>query len=558
MKQHAVPENIMDVEFKLFGSLTAKQFGYIIAGGLGGLFLYYTFKGLGSNLLAFMFAFLSVILGISLALIRINDQPFEVWLGNFVAAMFTSQKRVWKKEKKTPAVLSNEKVGVQKSTGILPNVVQPGARVHSQIQYTRQPTTISTSPTQQTMQPPQQQNAVPALPQHPFKSMNQVPSSPPLQSASQSPNPADLAGPGTDDVVHYVPGSAQGVVKLSFNQTPNRPITLDQSVPAMNSNQNDSQDTTVTKPSPVLNSIQDQGQITNSPSPDDGQYGSPSVQSSVGGNQVTNSYGNTGGSAVTEDLLGQSGVLQVSSQQTASVPAVPTATSPSNVNKAQQFDDIVPTRQEVIPSVTEPASASPVDDISSQSGDMREENAALRTQLADFAEEKQKVESELSQTKQLYDELKTQNSTILQQLENMKNELEQMRRQDATTLPPISSPTTSINQGVVQDDDENMFAPRVYNGPSLTKKPNVVSGIVKTKEGKLLPGVVVIVKDPQKSQPRPIRAMKTNSLGQFITTSAIEENGTYVIELSKNGFTFGRYEIELKGDVLPTYEFVAE
>ncbi len=53
-------------------------------------------------------------------------------------------------------------------------------------------------------------------------------------------------------------------------------------------------------------------------------------------------------------------------------------------------------------------------------------------------------------------------------------------------------------------------------------------------------------------------SMKTNSLGQFITTSAIEENGTYVIELSKNGFTFGRYEVELKGAILPTYEFIAE
>src|SRR4030042_4760619 len=105
MKQHSVPENIMDVEFKLFGSLTAKQFGYIVAGGLIGLFFFYLFKGFNSMLLAWIFVGLSVILGLSLALIRINEQPFEVWLGNFLGAMFSSQKRVWKKENMMPQAL---------------------------------------------------------------------------------------------------------------------------------------------------------------------------------------------------------------------------------------------------------------------------------------------------------------------------------------------------------------------------------------------------------------------------------------------------------------------
>ena len=98
------------------------------------------------------------------------------------------------------------------------------------------------------------------------------------------------------------------------------------------------------------------------------------------------------------------------------------------------------------------------------------------------------------------------------------------------------------------------FMPPIYNGPSLSKKPNIISGIVEGKDGNLVPGVIVIVKDDKS---RPVRAMKTNSLGQFITTTALE-NGVYTIELSKSGFSFGRYEVELTGMPLPTYEFASQ
>ncbi len=45
MRQHAIPQNILDVEFKIFTKFTLKEFAYLGIGvGIGGVFLYFTTK----------------------------------------------------------------------------------------------------------------------------------------------------------------------------------------------------------------------------------------------------------------------------------------------------------------------------------------------------------------------------------------------------------------------------------------------------------------------------------------------------------------------------------
>lgn len=80
--------------------------------------------------------------------------------------------------------------------------------------------------------------------------------------------------------------------------------------------------------------------------------------------------------------------------------------------------------------------------------------------------------------------------------------------------------------------------------------PNTICGIVKTKEGKLIDGVILEIKD---SQGNPVRALKTNKLGQFRTVTSLP-NGTYEIVAEKEGYEFDIIKIELKGEVLPPIE----
>lgn len=92
----------MEVEFKLFGSLTIKQFGYLAAGLLLAVMLFFTSLPF---LLKFPLIILCIIMGGFLSLVRINGQSSSVWVNNFIVAMFTPQERVWKRSAVVPDVL---------------------------------------------------------------------------------------------------------------------------------------------------------------------------------------------------------------------------------------------------------------------------------------------------------------------------------------------------------------------------------------------------------------------------------------------------------------------
>jgi len=107
MERHAVPQNIMEVEFKLFGSLTVKQFAFMAAGFLIALGIYYMPI---IDIMKYPFIAISSIGGLVLSIGQINGQPSTTWLSNFIAALFTSQERVWKKTAVTPEIFTDKPI----------------------------------------------------------------------------------------------------------------------------------------------------------------------------------------------------------------------------------------------------------------------------------------------------------------------------------------------------------------------------------------------------------------------------------------------------------------
>jgi len=96
MKQHAIPQNVLDVEFKLFTKFTLKEFSYLAIGvGSGGLVLYLTVGGQIPGLIGIPIFILSSIAGIFLALVPINDQPADKFIQNFIKAITSPTQRVW-------------------------------------------------------------------------------------------------------------------------------------------------------------------------------------------------------------------------------------------------------------------------------------------------------------------------------------------------------------------------------------------------------------------------------------------------------------------------------
>lgn len=82
----------------------------------------------------------------------------------------------------------------------------------------------------------------------------------------------------------------------------------------------------------------------------------------------------------------------------------------------------------------------------------------------------------------------------------------------------------------------------------LPEIPNLITGIVQGSKGDLLPNILVEVKD---SNGNPVRAFKTNSLGQFRAATPLP-NGTYSLELEdpRNNFRFDIIEIKLEGKLV--------
>lgn len=106
MERHAVPQNIMEVEFKLFGALSIRQFGYLAAGFVIAALVYFT--GL-PFLIKMPIALFVAIMGVVLALVKVNGQPASTFITNFISAMLSSQIRVWRKTPSTPEVLQEDK-----------------------------------------------------------------------------------------------------------------------------------------------------------------------------------------------------------------------------------------------------------------------------------------------------------------------------------------------------------------------------------------------------------------------------------------------------------------
>jgi hypothetical protein len=80
--------------------------------------------------------------------------------------------------------------------------------------------------------------------------------------------------------------------------------------------------------------------------------------------------------------------------------------------------------------------------------------------------------------------------------------------------------------------------------PSL---PNVIVGQVMDRDGKIIEGAILEIKD---AQGHPVRALRSNKLGHFMTVTPLP-NGNYEMSIEKNGFTFEPFSFLAKGELIP-------
>jgi len=159
-------------------------------------------------------------------------------------------------------------------------------------------------------------------------------------------------------------------------------------------------------------------------------------------------------------------------------------------------------------------------------------------------------------------ELQKQLTETLAAKTNTEEQLVALKRHEAPPQPVSPRAATSRDESLATPSRGTVNVITTQEGavkvglPRLTNAPNVITGLVKDDAGNLLPGILVTVTN---GEGVPMRALKTNKLGQFAASTPLT-SGIYFVEIEdpRGRFTFTRVQITLNGTVVPVLEIIAK
>lgn len=196
---------------------------------------------------------------------------------------------------------------------------------------------------------------------------------------------------------------------------------------------------------------------------------------------------------------------------------------------------------------------------------LKQKEALLQQQITIAKQEKNlsKSTSEANASHEKVIELQKQIQDTHMQKQQVEQELLKLKNQLSAQKPAVVPATLQEQRAAPQIPHQDIN--HVRNIPqSMTKNagfshvsdtPNVIIGIVKDSRGNVLPSILVEIKDKDGN---PVRAFKTNPLGQFISATPLA-NGSYTIELEdpKNQHAFDTIQINAVGQIMLPIEIIS-
>ena len=168
-----------------------------------------------------------------------------------------------------------------------------------------------------------------------------------------------------------------------------------------------------------------------------------------------------------------------------------------------------------------------VDEIMDRLKKLEEENEELRSKL----EEKPKEETIETPTEKVEDQPANAPAEVVSSEEGSQNTQQNFQN-------PTLSPNTSVQKPLSKDD-------LIKYLPDFVNNPDIISGILLKNESEVIPDAVIIIKD---SAQKPVRAIKTNKLGQFFIRTPLQP-GDYNLEITYPNLVFNPIYIKLNGEV---------
>ncbi|OGB87012.1 hypothetical protein A3J44_03930 [candidate division WOR-1 bacterium RIFCSPHIGHO2_02_FULL_45_12] len=189
------------------------------------------------------------------------------------------------------------------------------------------------------------------------------------------------------------------------------------------------------------------------------------------------------------------------------------------------------------------------------SGPPEPEDLKKTVELAKEAQETQqeivKLEASLSQIKQQAAQPGVNPKTYVEDFEDLLTQLQKLNEKASETAQELAKVSkTEAQPESIEVTQNKAAAPiKAKSIPTLklTSFPNVINGIVTDSLGNYIEGAIVVAHD---RQGLPVRALKSNKLGQFVAATPLP-NGEYTIMVEKDNLLFDKIGIDLKNEVLP-------
>lgn len=167
--------------------------------------------------------------------------------------------------------------------------------------------------------------------------------------------------------------------------------------------------------------------------------------------------------------------------------------------------------------------------------------AGLQNQLSQLAAEKIALEKELQNLQQQFSGINTPpRSNVAQVTSDVAGTVKVPPQENKESNIKVVSPKSVISDiGIL----------------NYQQAPNLIAGVIKDPQRKLLPNIILTIKD---KSGLPVRALKTNKLGQFTTATPLP-NGSYLLEIEDpmKRYVFDVTQISLSGKIFLPIELIA-
>ena len=578
-RQHPVPQNIMDVEFKIIGELTMRQFFYLlIFCGLA----YGVFQFVNSPIFKWPLILLFVLTGVALAFVPLQERSLDEWVVNFFKAIYAPNQKIWRKETTIPSAFMYENINVVKQELITLAPTSSRRKLEEYLEYQGseknkdeldipvedfvnkvhnaflnkpQTTTLpqnltqSTITSQQLPQVPIQQNKSTKdkniIENNKTKDVNNQQQQK-VVTTQQLPK-TTIAQQNQDNDVKY---KQETIKKPTVQQTSNTDLD-DRKLNTITHKSN----STPTEP---LTPDRHSGRRLANLFPDQGEIILPTrnevkLQSAEEKN-------------IEFEVAEKAKQLKMLIDQIKKDELYKNITVKTTTDNKDLFDAPMPkidkentntaTPQELEIKNEEQAQQILNTDAKNVIEQIKQENLKLTKEIERLKQEVQnnkapEKEQELQKLQKEKEKAVSDYSMLRQKVSELQNKL----RRNQKELPKV------IVQKVYEDKPAEplpgTIEPKFANINMLTDSPNIISGVVKANDGSVISDAIIIIKNKKNE---PARALKTNSLGQFVITTALAP-GMYAVEVdpaNKTGLKFDIVSIEANGKIIRPLEFIGK